>query len=132
MAEPVIASGSEKRKGESKAPSFNWTDSQTITLMLVLKDYHTKFGYNKSYDWAIVNKAFFKRTGIDLSTHGKTVARNKVEHMKKLWRNWSDLRFKVTGAGWDRDTGMVTLPDECWDSFKKVHILILLVSFYFR
>lgn len=34
--------------------------------------------------------------------------------MKCLWRNWSDLRFNVTGVGWNVVTGTVEADDEWW------------------
>jgi len=112
-----------KGKDKIKDKPFVWKVERQLMLMRLCKEFHTKNGYNQPFDWMVITKDIEKLTGTKMA---KDCARNKYEHMKKLWKAWSDLRFKVTGTGWDQSTGRVTLDDEWWDRLKKVNIFNVL------
>lgn len=95
-------------------------------MLEICREYHKKNGVDTHFNWVEIAKKFKARTGRKVTGQ---VAKNKFDYMKTVWKTWTDLRYRETGAGWNETTHTIEAMEEWWVKFVGMWPLLLVSHF---
>lgn len=108
-----------KNKSSTKDFKFIWNEGLMKTFVDLLLDYQSTNGIDQPFSWVDIATQFEGKVG---KRCDRDVVKNKFDHMKKLWKDWKDLKNGETGLGWDAEKGTITADSEWWDNKIKVNV----------
>jgi hypothetical protein len=119
---------------QSRPRSSKWNKEHELALVYELLDLATK-GVRQSFKghFGTITENLNKRTEIDGVHYSKDQVKKKIENLKKVWKEFTDLltRHVATGVGWNEVDNTVALDERQWQQLKSVSIsLSFVVSKY--
>ena len=114
-----------KGKVVGKEVKFKWNNELMNTFIILCLEWQRKHGMDQAFSWVDIALQFEAKAG---KVCDRDTMKNKFDHMKKLWKDWKDLKHGETGLGWDAAAGTIVADHEWWTKKIEVVRVILHVS----